>query len=48
MLGSVLAAAGPGALGTLFVKLTADSTDLVRGMNMAETSIAKSSAVMLS
>jgi len=47
MLGSVLAAAGPGALGTLFVKLTADSTDLVRGMNMAETSIAKSSAVML-
>lgn len=41
------AAGAAGSLGTLFVRLTADSTGLVRGMNRAETSIKSSSAVIL-
>lgn len=38
---------GSGSLGTLFVRLTASSTDLVRGMNQAVSSVDKSSAVMV-
>jgi len=35
-----------GNLGTLFVRLTADSVDLVKGMNAAEVSVGKTSAAM--
>lgn len=48
-LGSILSALGTGggsSLGTLFVRLTADSVGLVKGMDAAETSVTKSSAVI--
>lgn len=47
-LGNILAAAsGAGSLGTLFVKLTADATNLTRGMNEAELSVSRGSSRML-
>lgn len=47
MFGNIFSAVSGASLGTLFVKLTADSMDLVRGMNQAQSSIERSSAVML-
>jgi TP901 family phage tail tape measure protein len=38
---------GGASLGTLFVRLTANATDLIRGMNQAETSVDKSSGVII-
>jgi len=37
---------GAGDLGTLYVKLTANSVELVKGMNLAKTSVAKASDTM--
>jgi TP901 family phage tail tape measure protein len=38
---------GGSSLGTLFIRLTANATDLVRGMQQAETAVDRSSGVML-
>ena len=47
MLGGLFSAATGASLGTLFVKLTADSTNLVKGMSQAQLSVERSSAAML-
>src|SRR6266508_1553987 len=49
MLGALAGMVGMGAagsLGTLFVKLTADSTALVKGMNEAEGAVVRSAGVI--
>lgn len=47
MFSALFSAASGGNLGTLFVTLAADSTQLVKGMLQAETTIERSSAAML-
>lgn len=47
MLSAIFSAATGASLGTLFVRLTADATDLVRGMEQATTSIERSCASIL-
>lgn len=37
---------GAGSLGTLFIRLTANATDLIKGMDQAETKIDRSTGVM--
>src|SRR6185436_21057357 len=43
----ILGALGAGSLGSLFVRLQADSTEMVKGMNEAAEHLGKSSAGML-
>ena len=45
ILGGVIAGSS-GSLGTLFIRLTTNSTDLVRGLNQAETAVDRSAGAM--
>lgn len=47
MFSAIFSAASGASLGTLFVRMTADATDLVRGLNQATTSIESSCATIL-